>query len=150
MKVHSSGGIIIKIIDGKRYIVLTNQTDTNDGNNEYWSFPKGHIKQGEDPLTTAYREIYEEVGLKDTDLELIYMLGEYERESITPIGKIKKKITLFLFITKETNIRSNDTNNLQPKWFPLEEVPGKLGNAGDVHFFRKIKDKLISNFKFLR
>lgn len=28
-----------------------------------WSFPKGHAKQGEDPLQTALREIQEETGM---------------------------------------------------------------------------------------
>lgn len=29
-----------------------------------WTYPKGHIRQGEDTLTTAKREIFEETGIR--------------------------------------------------------------------------------------
>ena len=31
----------------------------------HWDFPKGHIEEGEDPYTTARRELEEETGIQD-------------------------------------------------------------------------------------
>jgi len=34
-----------------------------------WDLPKGHVEQGESELQCAYRELYEETGIKEDDLE---------------------------------------------------------------------------------
>jgi len=36
----------------------------------HWSFPKGHTDPGEEPLETAYRETWEEVGLDKQHLKV--------------------------------------------------------------------------------
>ncbi len=36
-----------------------------------WQLPQGGIDIGEDPVATAWRELYEETGLDDRDVELI-------------------------------------------------------------------------------
>ncbi len=36
-----------------------------------WEIPGGHIEQGEEPMKAASRELYEETGAKEFDLELV-------------------------------------------------------------------------------
>ena len=36
-----------------------------------WQFPQGGINQGERPVDALYRELYEEVGLESSDVELL-------------------------------------------------------------------------------
>lgn len=36
-----------------------------------WEIPGGHIEQGEEPMEAASRELYEETGAKEFDLELV-------------------------------------------------------------------------------
>lgn len=47
-----------------------------DGNTQVdphrWCLPGGHVDPGEDPLTAAHRELYEETGLKVEELRLFW------------------------------------------------------------------------------
>ena len=67
---HSSCGII----ENNNYFIVVHQTKSNT-----WAFPKGHIEREEKPLETAYREIFEETGLRD--LTFIAKVGEYIRST---------------------------------------------------------------------
>jgi len=40
-------------------------------NEENWQFPQGGIQDGETPEEAMYREIYEEVGLKPNNIEIL-------------------------------------------------------------------------------
>lgn len=58
-------------------------------NDDYWEFPRGGMEQGENETQTASREIQEETGLKQGDLEFMqgfrtsihywYVLGGFRR-----------------------------------------------------------------------
>jgi len=41
------------------------------GSGDAWQFPQGGVKPGESPLNAAYRELYEEVGLRRQDVKLL-------------------------------------------------------------------------------
>ena len=51
-----------------------------------WSLPKGHIDEGEDALTAAKREIFEEAGIPIDSLVLVMDLGNYQRFKISKDG----------------------------------------------------------------
>ena len=57
----------------------------------HWSFPKGHMEEGENEVQTALREVKEETGL-DIDLE-----GDF-RQSVEyyPKPNVKKQVVYFL------------------------------------------------------
>jgi bis(5'-nucleosidyl)-tetraphosphatase len=52
----------------------------------HWDFPKGHIEEGEDPYTTARRELEEETGIQDARFvsgyfqRMRYFIGGAESE----------------------------------------------------------------------
>ena len=104
IKSRSAGGVVINT---KGEILIVSQKGTS------WSLPKGHIEDGENKLEAAKREIYEESGIKD--LELILDLGSYTRYRMDKDGKNieeeLKEISLFLFKTKEQNLRPVDPEN---------------------------------------
>ena len=127
---HSAGGIILNK-DNK--IVIVEQRG------HVWSLPKGHIEPGEDALTAAKREIYEETGLKN--ITLVKELGSYSRYKIGLDGKDdhaeKKHITLFLFRTSETTLQPIDPSHPQAKWVPKEEINHHLTHPKDSEFIKK-------------
>ncbi|MCX6810838.1 MAG: NUDIX domain-containing protein [Candidatus Berkelbacteria bacterium] len=58
MTINKAGAIVRKIENGEVYILLLHLIK-----HDFWSFPKGHIEEGESAEDTAKREILEETGL---------------------------------------------------------------------------------------
>ena len=127
----SSGGIIIN----NKNVLLVSQKHSS------WSLPKGHLEKNESPLQAAYREIYEETGIKS--LELINYLGSYKRYKIgkdpsTEDKTEQKHIHFYLFLTHENISISNDPDNPSTKWVSINEVPKLLTHPEDSRFFKSI------------
>jgi ADP-ribose pyrophosphatase YjhB (NUDIX family) len=77
-----AGGVVIGK-DGK--VLVVSQRGKS------WSLPKGHIDEGEDLLTAAKREIYEESGVND--LKFVKELGSYKRSrNSVKIHPIRSKL----------------------------------------------------------
>ena len=105
-----------------------------------WSLPKGHIDPGEDPLTAAKREIYEESGVKQ--LKLIKELGHYQRHRIALDGGDDpsefKTIHMYLFTTEQEKLNPLDPHNPEARWVEKEKVAELLTHYKDKEFFSKI------------
>jgi ADP-ribose pyrophosphatase YjhB (NUDIX family) len=130
----SAGGVII---GPKGLIVVTNQ------DNVAWSLPKGRLEPGEDERTAAVREIEEETGIKT--LKFIEILGTYSRFKISKDGKgeektVKKTITLFLYKTKELELKPTDPDHPEARWVEPEKVSELLTHKKDQEFFREKLD----------
>lgn len=131
----SSGGIVLS---QKGEVLVVNQ------NNNSWSLPKGHIDPGEDALTAAKREIYEESGIKN--LTLIKDLGSYERYKIGLDGGDDKSelktIYIFLFKTDEKNLKPIDPGNPEARWVEKNKVAELLTHKKDKEFVLNILKEL--------
>jgi len=133
----SAGGVIVNNND---VLVVSQHGRT-------WSLPKGHIEPNETPLQTAYREIYEETGL--LHLNYIKPLGSYKRYKI---GKNpnqddlseEKTLHFFLFTTNQRHVQSQDTDNPDVCWVPIEQINSILTKDKDQEFFEKIKPQLYA------
>jgi len=135
-KTKSAGGVVVNS-DGK--VLVVDQRGTS------WSLPKGHIDDGETPLQTAKREIYEESGI--SDLEFVEELGSYQRHKIPNNGKGEDKselktIYMFLFTTTQNKLKPLDSHNHQAKWLKKEEVSDQLTHIKDKEFFQSIIEKI--------
>ena len=131
----SAGGVVL---DLKGRVLVVNQ------NGDSWSLPKGHLDAGEDELTAAKREIHEESGIRD--LELLGKLGTYERPRIGRGGGNDpseiKRITLFLFRTKQTALRPLDPQNPEARWVERGQVAPLLTHPRDKEFYLSILGQL--------
>jgi ADP-ribose pyrophosphatase YjhB (NUDIX family) len=115
------------VVDPRGRVVVVRQRSRT------WSFPKGHVEDGEGVLDAARREIHEECGL--TDLELVRELGSFSRTAIGRGLPEWKTITLYLFRSPEAELRPLDPANPEARWVPPDEVAGLLSNPADGRFF---------------
>jgi 8-oxo-dGTP pyrophosphatase MutT (NUDIX family) len=94
----------------------------------YWNFPKGHLESGETDLEAAFREVYEETGLKKSDLKIIPEFRTYERFSFKTDTKIiTKNIVLYLAETKKANIYVDPNEHYGFAWFLYKEATKIIG-----------------------
>ncbi len=137
IKTESAGGVII---NSQNKILIVKQKSNS------YSFPKGHLEPGEDHLTAAKREIFEETGI--STLTLIKKLGTYERYRISKSGlgddtSEIKQITIFLFTTSETKTQPVDLiNHPELIWVEPEEVSSILTHIKDKEFFMQVLKKI--------
>jgi 8-oxo-dGTP pyrophosphatase MutT (NUDIX family) len=74
----------------------------------HWDYPKGHVEPGEDELTAARRELFEETGIDQIELidsfrhEIEYYFKS-ERH-----GLVRKSVDYFLARTRTTQVTLSD------------------------------------------
>ena len=134
-RTETAGGVVL---NKKGEVLVVSQHGTS------WSLPKGHIDDGEDKMTAAVREIYEEAGIDH--LVHVRDLGSYERYKIGLDGKDDKselkKIHMFLFTTKQDKLSPIDPHNPEAKWINKEKVAGLLTHRKDREFFLGVLPKI--------
>lgn len=110
MKYEKSCGVIVfTCINGKIMYVIEQSI------NGYYGFPKGHVEANETEIQTALREVFEEVGINptlidgfretveyyiptvDVQKQVVYFLGEYYNQKITPQKEELLKAELYTF-----------------------------------------------------
>lgn len=130
-RTQSAGGVVV---NSKRGILVVNQEGTS------WSLPKGHIKKGENKVSAAKREIYEEAGI--SDLKFIKSLGSYKRFKDGTDCSELKTIFMFLFKTNQNILKPIDSHNPEAVWVPKNKAASLLTFEKDKEFFLSIKKKI--------
>ncbi|MBI5398446.1 NUDIX domain-containing protein [Candidatus Woesearchaeota archaeon] len=131
-KTQIAGGVVC---NAQGLFCIVHQQDTS------WSFPKGHVEAGEEHITAAKREIFEETGIKT--LVLMRELGSYERYKISKDGRGEdntkpRQITMYLFTTTQQKLQPQETNTSEARWVKKEEVANMLTHPKDKEFFLQI------------
>lgn len=100
----------------KKMIALIHREKQND-----YSFPKGHVEDGEDIMTAAIRETAEETK------RIAVIVKEFEphlEEYVTPKGE---ECACFMFIAIDGGKSDNDsTDTHEVVWTPFEDVENVL------------------------
>ena len=122
-----------------------------DNPKNFWQMPQGGVNDGEDYLTAAFRELYEETSIKE--VELIKEIDEtltYELPKnllgIIWKGKYrgqKQKWFLMRFIgeDKEINIETKNPEFLDWKWINLDEITEVVVDF-KFHVYKKLKERV--------
>lgn len=115
-KIISAGGVIVRSIDGKPYILLIRDRNYSD-----WVLPKGHLEEGETVEEAALREVADEAGLKH--IKIVALLGTYERY----VEKTSERKTTHYFLmipTQNEDIATTEDNKKDEiAWLPLDNLP---------------------------
>jgi len=120
-----------------------------------WQFPQGGIKLGESPKKAMYRELHEETGLQEKNIEVTYISDcwyEYrlpkrnirkQKNGITVIGQ-RQKWFLLKFNNNPDLINLNSSSEQEFdswKWVQPETTIKKV-----INFKRHVYEKVINEF----
>lgn len=132
----SAGGMIYRKEEDGYYFVLILDAYGK------WTFPKGHVDEGENEEEAALREIQEETGL--TDLEAQGYLGETEVKVHKPEEKpFRKLIKYYLVETTSVELKVPDVKELQDvKWYPMREAYDRIDYSNAKDIFNKGLEKI--------
>ena len=140
----SAGGIVYRARHGRFEIVLIEDT------NNQWTFPKGHIEQGEKPEEAAIRETQEEVGIQD--LKLIELIEKSDYWFKFNNALIHKFVYFYLMLTTNQNEPQPQITEIKDaKWFEACEAFEIIGyKEQNQAILSKIFDKLNITCEHLR
>lgn len=111
----SCGAVIFRKTRGKYAVLLIKNRFA-----EFWSFPKGHVEEGENEYQTAIREVKEETGI-DIKIE-----NGFRMESVYLIGKKKnteKKAVYFASLTTRAYVQPQFDEISAFRWFYEDDFP---------------------------
>ena len=119
-----------------------------------WQFPQGGINDNETPEQAMYRELYEEVGLREKDVKILYVSRHWLRYKLPKrllrhdtkpmcIGQ-KQRWFLLQLLADEKSLNMNSTKSPEfdgwrwvSFWYPVRQV---------VSFKRDVYRKAMKEF----
>jgi len=122
-----SAGIIIfrRTNEGIKFLLLYHGRG-------YWNFPKGRLEAGERSWQTAFREVREETGLRNTDLKLVADFKSFERFYFHYQGqKIFRVVILYLAETTKQVITLAGDHEEGYGWFLYGDAKRMLSKHKD-------------------
>lgn len=129
-KVKKAGCILLDLEN--KTIALVYRKKQND-----YSFPKGHLEDGESLVACAIRETAEETKF---DCEILEEEPVYIETYITPGGD---DVEMFYFISKYIGSSNNDSDDTHPTlWIPYEDVYETLSYDSLKKVWNIVKDKV--------
>ena len=127
------------LMDENENILILKRSDKVRTYRGYWGGIAGYVEEGEEPLDTAFKEIREETGLKDDNVELVKTVDPIEFTDFYEEEKYEWKVYPFLFrIRKEGKIKI-DWEHISYKWIK----PSDIDKFQSVPRLREIVFKLF-------
>ena len=141
-------GVGIVVLNNKNKVFVAKRIDNPK---DFWQMPQGGVDDGEDYLTAALRELYEETSIKE--VELIKEIDEtltYELpENLLGIiwkGKYRGQkqrwfLMRYLGNEKEINLKTNNPEFLEWKWIDIDMITEVVVDF-KLNVYRQLKQKI--------
>lgn len=128
----SCGAIVYRKHHGNTEILLIKHI-----NSGHWSFPKGHVEEGESEVETALREIKEE-----TNLDV--MIDPTFRETVTyfPRKDTQKVVVYFIAKAKSFDYTPQETEIADIRWVDIGHANSVLTYENDKTIVNKAKNAI--------
>ncbi len=110
-EIMKAGGIILN--DNNEILLLT-----IPGKN-IWSYPKGHIEEGETKENAAKREMLEETGYEVEILKELSDITYTNQETLEPIR-------IHMFLVRPITKINDGEEGIEKEWFSAEKAKNKL------------------------
>ncbi|RMA78623.1 NUDIX domain-containing protein [Metamycoplasma subdolum] len=125
-KEKSCGAIVFKKVNDLLHVLLVEQ---NVGN---WSFPKGHVEEGESEEETAIREVKEETNI---DINIIPNF----REISTYSPKLFTMKDVIFFVAKPTSdiLIKQDEEIKVVEWVSIKSAKNRITHDSDIEILNK-------------
>lgn len=129
---------VLLINDEEKILILKrgNKVRTYKG---MWGGVAGYIEENEKPYQTAVKEIKEEVGLENEDVEIINQLDPISFTDFYEGKRYDWEIFSFLFKIKKNSKIKIDWEHSEYRWI----APSQINKFDTVPHFKEIVSKLL-------
>ncbi|WP_223254484.1 NUDIX hydrolase [Bacillus sp. HNG] len=128
-------GSTIIVKDHEDKILLQHRSDTHE-----WGLPGGAMDPGESLEETAKRELFEETGLVAKKYKHIDTLSGKELYFKYPNGdEVYNVIALFIASEISGELKANDGESLDLRFFSTEEIPNNLDERARIIIEKHLK-----------
>ena len=139
-KEKSAGAVIYRLEKGEPLYLLLHYPPSPKATREYWDLPKGHMEEGETEEETVRREVKEETGLSDIELqsgfkEEIHYWFQWKGK------KISKTVVFFLAKTSQKEVTISE-EHIGCTWLPYKKAIEKLTYQNAKQLISKAHDYL--------
>jgi 8-oxo-dGTP pyrophosphatase MutT (NUDIX family) len=126
---HRSAGIIVFRREGDECLFLLILSKLTK--KPLWEFPKGGVDEGESVREAALRELFEETGIRETEVELVPEFERTEDYRFTSGGTqrrslIHKQVTYFLAETRKAEVTLSVKESSEFAWLALPDAMKRL------------------------
>jgi 8-oxo-dGTP pyrophosphatase MutT (NUDIX family) len=111
-----AGGVVVYYLDQDEphFLLLRSRRDRS------WGFPKGHLLEGEELLSGAMRELWEETGI--SEVSLLPGFIEHVTYRVNRGGRFRQKtVTYFLGRVETLEVRLSDEHS-EHRWAVVEDA----------------------------
>ena len=144
------GGVVVDKLASDCRIVLI---EVDKGRYPQWLLPKGHVELGEPYEDAARREVSEETGILESNLNILAYLGKIDY-SFPPVPRHelhRKTVHFYLMQTSDTSLAISPTTKEEgisnAHWFPVEAAKEAVrydGNREIIERAELILEQLLA------
>ena len=128
----SCGAIVYRRVGGKTQLLLIKHRFSG-----HWSFPKGHVEDGEHENETALREVKEETGL-----DITLLRGFRESVEYCPSPDVKKQVVYFLGVPSGGTLHRQESEVSDICWLEIGRAQREVTFNNDKMLIRKVNRHL--------
>ena len=103
----------------------------------HWSFPKGHVEQGENEFQTALREVKEETGL-----DIHIQKGFRQCVEYFPKPHVKKQVVYFLAQAVTEDVHRQEEEVSETTWAEIDTAYRMVTFKNDKNLIRRAQEHL--------
>ena len=111
-----ASGVVVYYLeqDEPHFLLIRSRRDRS------WGFPKGHLMQGEDLLSGAMRELWEETGIRQ--VTLVPGFTEHITYRVNRAGRFRQKTVTYFLGRVETSMVRLSEEHSEHRWAVVEEA----------------------------